>query len=216
MPADYMLFEEKVKWYKTHKEFVPPASWRANSRGVELPSDALLEVLVAERPSVAPLRPEQEQDFEYGHGGENCPAGQAYSEVVVVEVNPNSELYKKGKVTVVIFRKEQILNRNESQVRPSIGWPTGAIRISPVGVPGSLEPQVAGVWATLDDEMAHLNAAEQCGTINEESPGTAAQSAAPASAVPDAPATYAASMPPEPPLPTVPTILQQPTLQQPS
>ena len=171
MPAGYQLCEDKVVSYKKHKSFAAPASWRTNSRDVEMPSDALLEILVAERPSVAPLRPEQEQDFEFNYGGDNCPAGQAYYEVVVVEVNPNSELYKKGKVTVVIFCKEQILNRNESQTRPIIGWPTGAIRISPVGVPDSLEPQVAGVWATIDDEVAHLSAAGQCGTINEESPG---------------------------------------------
>ena len=120
---------------------------------------------------------------------------------------------------MVIFCLEQILNREESQFRRIIGWPTGAIRISPAGEDDSLGPRDTGVWATIDDEVDHLReSVQRCGTINEESPGTATQAAETAAPASDAPGTYAAanSMPPEPPMPRVPTVLPQPALQHPS
>ena len=180
-----------------------------------MPPNAMVDMCVAGRPSVAPLRAEQKRDVSYHHGGENCPAGQAYYEVVVVEVNPECDLYTECKVTMVIFCKEQILNREEHQNKPIIGWPTGAIRIRPSNATAD-DPVDAGVWSTMTDEVNHCWGSSGQGTINEESPGVTAQGgdvAAPSASPSAASGTYTAatdSMPPEPPLPSVPgTSLRQ-------
>ena len=184
--------------------FKPPRSWVKNKNDVEMPPDALLDVVLAERPSIAPLRPEQERNLNYSPGGVNCPAGQGYYEVVVVELHPEAEICKDGGVSVVIFCKEQILNRVENSKRPILGWPTGAIRIGQATAPGVHQPGETGVWSTMEDEVSLLNEAAG-GTIKEESPGTVANAVSPA-VTSSAPVTYSGDAPPEPPVPTVPTI----------
>ena len=184
--------------------FQPPRGWVKNENDVEMPPDVLLDVLLAERPSIAPLRPEQERNLNYCHGGVNCPAGQGYYEVVVVELHPDSELCKEGGVSVVIFCKEQILNREENSKRPILGWPTGAIRIGQATAPGVHQPGETGVWSTMQGEVSLLNEAAG-GTIQEESPGTVANAVSPAVAS-TASASYSSAAPPEPPVPMVPSI----------
>ena len=108
-------------------------------------------------------------------------------------------------MSVVIFCKEQILNRVENSARPVLGWPTGAIRIGQATALGVYQPGEAGVWSTMEDEVSWLNEAAG-GTIKEESPGTASNAAPPADAA-TASASYSGNVaPPEPPVATVPSV----------
>ena len=204
LSASLGTIEEKVAFYKG-RGFMPPSSWAKNENDVEMPPDVLLEAVMAERPSIAPLRPEQEKNLDYSQGGVNCPAGQGYYEVVVVELHPETKVCKDGGVSVVIFCKEQILNRVVKSARPVLGWPTGAIRIGQAEAPGVHQPSETGVWSTMEEEIAWLQEAAMNGAIKEESPGTVANVVSPA-VLSSAPATYSGDEPPEPPVPMVPTI----------
>ena len=180
-----------------------------------MPPDAMVDMLMSSRPAVAPLRSEQQRQAVL-QGNENCPAGQAYYEVVVVEVNPNTQLYQEAKVTMVIFCKEQLIHRESHQVRPILGWPVGALKIKSVTRSEVDDPAEAGVWATIEDEISHSSSSSSSvRMLDEESPGVlsapGADGSLPENQEPTA-VNYvvpAENMPPPPPAPTIPdTVLR--------
>ena len=210
----YWPFAERVRYYK-ELGFKVPQSWtNRETDGTQMPPNAMVDMLMSLRPSVAPLRSEQERQAVL-QGNENCPAGQAYYEVVVVEVNPETELYQDGKVTMAIFCKEQLIHRVEGQTRPILGWPLGALTVRLTT--GSEVDVLAetGVWSTTDDEISHSGSSFQM--LDEESPGVlstpGADGTGPENQEPEAVnyTVLASNMPPPPPEPAVPTTVLRST-----
>ena len=146
-PPDYVPLKTKIQMMM-QSGFQPPDDWVCDRNGDWMPPKTTLRAVAmwpAAMPGTAPAVTDVDHD---------CPRGNAYYTVVIVNLNPKSKVALKTKANLVVFCKEQLLNMFEYEGEIH-GWPSGAVSVI-IGDNNEDEGEVApaGVWRAAEEEEA--------------------------------------------------------------